>query len=144
MEVKNYIAYKVIPSKYILDKKQYQKGKMFPNINRTLIHMEDQANRFEQIRLESFPDLPSRDNLFVFNNKEFAPKWAAKLSGSSMNYIIVELSLTGDLTWFDCNYWDLDQPYNYWKSASPEPSEDPLCEGVFCGTAIIMNVVLVR
>lgn len=153
MKIENYTAYKIVIVKTISQEERilYQVGKECPlrkwDINKLPDKQKEKALRFETVRQEINPNLPSRiqDNIFVFSNKDYNQRWCTILVGTlSEPYLLLTLSLTGDIKWFDAQYHQDNKPEKYWKSASDTPHTTPLNEGIFSGIAIIKNVKCIQ
>lgn len=141
-------------------KDQYQVGQVLfqphPKIN------PDYSERkltietvFEDVRNTMFPHLPSRQSsLFVFpiDDVKYKEEWLNILyPHQNAEYVLLTLSLTGELLWFDsdfyndCLLFDIspskleEQARLYWK-----PKEDysnlPQIEGLFVGEATIEKI----
>lgn len=156
MEVINYKVGRIVPLDSI---GQYQIGhvlcqpqsKTNPDYSHRKIKIEEV---FESIRANNYPYLPSRQSsLFVFpiDDKKFEEEWLKILyPHQTMQYILLTLSLTGDLTWYDSDYYNdcllfddtdkmKEQAHKYWI-----PKEDyaniPQIEGLFVGEAIVERI----
>lgn len=153
MKIENYTAYKIVIVKTIPQEERilYQVGKECPlrkwNINKLLDKQKEKALRFETVRQEIDSNLPSRiqDNIFVFSNKDYEQRWCTILMGTlSEPYLLLTLSLTGEIKWFDAQFHQSNNPDKYWKSASDTPHNTPLNEGIFSGMAIIKKVKYIQ
>ena len=157
MKVIDYKVGRIVP---IEANGQYQVGqvlfqpqpKINPNYSPRKLMIE---NIFENVRNAKFPHLPSRkSSLFVFpmNEVKYEEEWLNILyPHRNAEYVLLTLSLTGELLWFDSDFYNECQLYSnnipklreqasqYWK-----PIEDyldlPQIEGLFIGTAIVENI----
>lgn len=157
MQVIDYKVGRIVP---IDSSGQYKVGqvllqpqsKINPNYSPRKLMIE---TLFEKIRVTDYHNLPSRQtSLFVFpiDDEIFREEWLNILyPHQNVEYVLLTLSLTGELLWFDsdfyndCLLFELDpskleeQARLYW-----EPKDDysnlPQIEGLFVGTAIIENI----
>ena len=157
MQVIDYKVGRIVP---IEMKEQYKVGqvlflpqpKINPDYSERKLMIE---NIFEDGRKTVFPHLPSRQSsLFVFpiDDVKYEEEWLNILyPHQNAEYVLLTLSLTGELLWFDSDFYNECQLYSnnipklqeqasqYWK-----PIEDylglPQIEGLFIGTAIVENI----
>lgn len=157
MQVKGYKVGRIVPIESL---GQYKKGQLIlqpqPNINPNYSSRKLMIeSTFEKIRVTDYPNLPPRQNsLFVFpiDDVKFREEWLNILyPHQNAEYVLLTLSLTGELLWFDSDFYNECQLYcnnipklqeqasQYWK-----PIEDylglPQIEGLFIGTAIVENI----
>lgn len=156
MKVKGYKVGRIVPIESL---GQYKKGQLIlqpqPNINPNYSSRKLMIeSMFEKIRVTDYPNLPSRQNsLFVFpiDDVKFREEWLNILyPHQNVEYVLLTLSLTGELLWFDSDFYNdcllfesdpskfEEQARLYW-----EPKDDynlPQIEGLFVGTAIIENI----
>lgn len=157
MQVKGYKVGRIVPIESL---GQYKEGQVLlqphPRINANYSPRKLMIeNYFERIRVADYPNLPSRkSSLFVFpiDDMKFREEWLNILyPHQNVEYVLLTISLTGELFWFDsdfyndCLLFELDpskleeQARLYW-----EPKDDysnlPQIEGLFVGTAIIENI----
>lgn len=141
-------VFKIIPLHWLSseEKAKYKVGETLPKREwkKNLMKNPELIDKYEQERIAHYPNLPSRsseNSTFVFSKKEYAQRWSIKMFGTIKKYILLELSYEGKITWFDASYYDKEeQPSSYWKTASAEPFDDPLCEGILVGNATIVNM----
>lgn len=149
MKVNNYKAYKVILLATLAKEEypNYGAGKILPlriwDMNSLDKGTIEKNIKFEKIRKENYASLPSRikNNIFVFANKDYADKWIAQIYGKISDYLLLELSLDGEIKWFEATDYYEDKPVEYWTSASDNPLDSQTTEGLFRGVAKIENVV---
>lgn len=153
MQVKGYKVGRIVPIESL---GQYEVGQVLcqpqfrvnPDYSLRKISIEE---IFENVRANNYPYLPSRQrSLFVFpiDDKKYEEEWLKTLyPHQTVQYILLTLSLNGELYWFDSDFFtdclplnDADkineQAHKYWR-----PKKDyaniPQIEGLFVGAACV-------
>ena len=157
MQVKGYKVGRIVPIESL---GQYKKGQLIlqpqPNINPNYSSRKLMIeSTFEKIRVTDYHNLPSRQNsLFVFpiDDVKFREEWLNILyPHQNVEYALLTLSLTGELLWFDSDFYNdcllfesdpskfEEQARLYWRPLE-DYSDIPQVEGLFVGEAIIEKI----
>ncbi len=155
MGVRNFMAYRVVPSEQA---RLLKEGDIIP------IPQKDDSfvcspvkkaaeDLFESVRKAYNPYLPSRLSvLFVLPYKEEqVQNWLySHFSHTAFDYGLLTLKLTGELCWcdeslFTASFFPKPEPpeekaLNYWKSARNDYAEFTIPEGLFSGIATIISI----
>lgn len=141
---------------YHLSLLDYEKGMQWPSINR--VYDEHNRKETEEI-IEAYREattvLISRESsLFVCSTIDNVKLWAIKKFKMKRPYLYT-LELTGELYWVDASLYEkvfdcIDKgcgntercqkdAINYWKEVNPNEEYPVLVEGLFKGTALIID-----
>ncbi len=155
MEVRNYLAYRVVP---VEQARQLTEGDIIPIPQKddSLVcspKKKTAEDLFESVRESYNPYLPSRLSvLFVLPYKEERVQYwlFSHYSHTDFDYGLLTLKLTGELCWcdeslFTASFFPKPEPpeekaLNYWKSAGNNYAEFTIPEGLFSGIATIISV----
>ena len=141
---------------YHLSLLDYDKGMKWPSINR--VYDDFNRRKTEEI-IEKYRDISkiliSRStSLFICSTLQNVELWGIKKFKMKNPYLYT-LELTGELYWVDANHYEKvfdcfdkgcgdikickENAINYWKEVNPNEGYPILAEGLFRGSALIVD-----